>query len=107
MRKRFDQMAATVTKATGSPLAFVLAVLTVVVWAVLGPAFHFSDTWQLVCNTATTVITYLMVFVIQAAANRDIAAIQAKLDEVLRAIPEARNELMGIEQIEKTEEGKP
>jgi low affinity Fe/Cu permease len=77
----------------------VLAVVVVVTWAVTGPLFHFSDTWQLVINTGTTILTFLMVFLIQHAQNVDSRAIQLKLDEVLRAIPEARSNLIDIEDL--------
>lgn len=101
MRKWFDRMAVRVTKATGSPLTCAAALLVILVWAITGPIFHFSDTWQLVINTGTTIITFLMVFIIQATGNRDVAGIQAKLDEIIRALPEARNELRGIERPDK------
>ncbi len=76
-----------------------VAVLIVVVWAVTGPIFHFSDTWQLVINTGTTIVTFLMVFLIQNSQNRDAAAIQAKLDEMIRSSAGARNEFIGIEHL--------
>jgi low affinity Fe/Cu permease len=94
---RFRQVADQVTKAMGSPFALVVAVVLIGGWAVTGPIFHFSDTWQLVINTTTTIITFLMVFVIQASQNRDARAIQLKLDELIRANAEARNELMTTE----------
>jgi low affinity Fe/Cu permease len=80
---------------TGHPLAFVLSLAAVAVWALSGPLFGFSDTWQLVINTATTITTFLLVFLIQNTQNRDSAAIHLKLDEVLRALPEARPEMAG------------
>jgi low affinity Fe/Cu permease len=83
-------------------MAFILALLIIVVWAVTSPAFHFSDTWQLVINTGTTVVTFLMVFVIQNTQNRDGAAIQAKLDELIR-VSAARNTLIGIETLTEDE----
>lgn len=83
----------------GPPPAFVFAFLVILVWGVSGPVFHWSDTWQLVINTGTTIVTFLMVFLIQNAQNRDAAALQAKLDEVIRAIAGARNEFIGIEHL--------
>jgi low affinity Fe/Cu permease len=86
----------------GQPLAFMIATAMCVVWAVTGPLFHYSDTWQLVINTGTTVATFLMVFLIQNSQNRDAAAMQAKLDELLRALEEAREEFIGIEHLPDT-----
>ena len=83
----------------GQPGAFIGAVLACLIWAVSGPIFHYSDTWQLVINTATTVLTFLAVFLIQNSQNRDGAAIQAKLDELLRAIESARSKFIGIEHL--------
>jgi low affinity Fe/Cu permease len=88
---------------TGQPLAFILAAVIVLVWLVTGPVFDYSNTWQLVINTGTTIITFLMVFLIQNAQNRDGAAIQAKLDELIRAIETARNEFVGIEHLSEPE----
>jgi low affinity Fe/Cu permease len=81
----------------GRPSVFLLAVATVVVWAATGPAFHYSDTWQLVINTSTTIVTFLMVFLIQNTQNRDAQAVHLKLDELIRANRHARNELLGLE----------
>ena len=97
MDRFFTKFSSLISFAAGQPLAFVLAFATIVVWAVTGPLFGFSDTWQLVINTGTTVVTFLMVFLIQNSTNRDAAAMQAKLDELLRALKEARNEFIGIE----------
>lgn len=83
----------------GQPIAFIVATALIIIWAVSGPVFHYSDTWQLVVNTATTVLTFLAVFLIQNSQNRDGAAIQAKLDEVLRALENARSEFVGIEHL--------
>ena len=83
----------------GQPSAFIGAVVACIVWAVSGPIFHYSDTWQLVINTATTVLTFLAVFLIQNSQNRDGAAIQAKLDELLRAVDKAREQFIGIEHL--------
>jgi low affinity Fe/Cu permease len=97
MKDWFHNFAARVSCATGSPVAFTLAVLVIVVWAVTGPLFGFSDTWQLVINTGTTIVTFLMVFLIQNTQNRDARAIHLKLDELLRALRQARTELVDLE----------
>jgi low affinity Fe/Cu permease len=99
VRKLFNNIATFIATAAGQPLTFILAVLVIVVWAVTGPMFHFSDTWQLVVNTGTTIITFLMVFLIQNSQNRDGAAMQAKLDELLRAVEKAREKFIGIEHL--------
>jgi low affinity Fe/Cu permease len=98
----FAEAAAFVAKATGRPAAFAIAVAVVIVWAATGPVFRFSDTWQLVINTGTTVVTFLMVFLIQNSQNRDSAAIQVKLNELIRA-SNAKNIFMGIEQLTEAE----
>ena len=87
----------------GSKWAFAMAVLTILVWAMLGPHFHYSDTWQLVVNTATTIVTFLMVFLIQNTQNRDAKAIHLKLDEVIRATRAANNQLIDIEKLSDEE----
>ena len=92
--RRFAQRTSTTT---GSAGAFTLAVLTIVVWGVTGPLFHFSDAWQLVINTGTTIITFLMVFLIQATQNRDTRAVHLKLDELLRAVEAARTSMVELE----------
>ena len=89
----------------GQPLAFLLAVTVIVVWGVSGPVFAWSDTWQLVINTGTTIVTFLMVFLIQNTQNRDAAAMQAKLDELVYASGNARNRFIGIEHLTDTELG--
>jgi low affinity Fe/Cu permease len=99
----FDKFSSSVTKATGSPLAFILAALTIVVWAVTGPIFKFSDTWQLVINTGTTIITFLMVFVIQQSQNKDTVALHLKLNELIAATKTASNRLIDIEDLSEQE----
>ncbi len=97
MERIFTLIAGRIAAFTGRPLAFVLALGSVVVWAVTGPIFGYSQTWQLVINTGTTIVTFLMVFLVQNSQNRDAAAFQAKLDELIRAVEVARNQFIGIE----------
>jgi low affinity Fe/Cu permease len=99
MRKFFNLCATKISTAAGQPLTFITAVLIIVIWAVSGPVFHYSDTWQLIINTGTTIVTFLMVFLIQNSQNRDAAAMQAKLDELLRAVDKAREKFIGIEHL--------
>ncbi len=102
MERLFAKFATSVAHAAGTPAAFLGAVAVVVVWAASGPVFGYSETWQLVINTGTTIITFLMVFVIQNSQNRDGAAVQAKLDELIRA-SDAENDFMGIEKLSDSE----
>jgi len=103
MSRLFERLASSISIAAGRPPAFALALGIIIVWSVTGPLFHWSDTWQLVINTGTTIVTFLMVFLIQNAQNRDGAAIQAKLDELIRAVSHARNEFIGIEHLTERE----
>jgi low affinity Fe/Cu permease len=98
VRDVFDRIAGRVTRAVGSPIAVGLAVVVILVWAVTGPIFGFSDTWQLAINTGTTIVTFLMVFVIQTTQNRDSEAMHLKLDELIRAVQGARDEYITVEQ---------
>ena len=97
----FGKFAKTTSRAAGRPAAFMLAMGVVVLWAVTGPLFGYSDTWQLVINTGTTVVTFLMVFLIQATQNRDSEALQLKVDELLRATEGAHNALLDLEEIDE------
>jgi low affinity Fe/Cu permease len=102
MEKAFGRVAGMVAHAAGRPAAFLLCCAIVVVWAVCGPIFGFSDTWQLIINTGTTIITFLMVFLIQNTQNRDGAAIQVKLDELIR-VSRGKNDFIGIEHLSEAE----
>ena len=95
----FNSFSTIVTKATGTPWAFIIAFLVILIWGITGPIFNFSDTWQLVINTGTTIITFLMVFVIQHSQNKDTKAIQLKLNELIAASSEASNRVVSIEDL--------
>ena len=99
----FTRFAEWAARATGRPVATVLAFAVIVVWAATGPIFHYSDTWQLVINTGTSLVTFLMVFLIQNSQNRDTVALQIKLDELIRAVKPADNSLLNLEQLEADE----
>jgi len=99
----FDRFAHKITRATGSPYAFLIAFSVVVLWAACGPIFHFADTWQLVINTSTTIVTFLMVFVIQQSQNKDTIALQLKLNELIAATKGASNRLIDIEDLSDKE----
>ncbi len=101
--KLFNRIAGAITKASGSPIASILAILLILVWALTGPVFGFSDTWQLVINTGTTIITFLMVFVIQQTQNKDTMAIQLKLNELIACNAKASNRLIDIEDLTEDE----
>ena len=103
MDRLFTWFSSRVSAMAGQPLAFVIALAIVVTWAATGPIFGYSDTWQLVINTGTTIVTFLMVFLIQNSQNRDAAAMQAKLDELLRAVGKARAQFIGIEHLTDTQ----
>src|SRR6476660_3022757 len=99
----FRHFARKSSEVLGSPWAFISAIFVIVVWGVTGPAFHFSDTWQLIINTGTTIVTFLMVFLIQNTQNRDAKAVHLKLDELIRALKGARNKLVDLEELSDDE----
>ena len=99
----FSRLAKWTSRAAGHPATFVGSVGVIILWAFLGPTFHFSDTWQLVINTGTTIVTFLMVFLVQNTQNRDSAAIQLKLDELIRAMQGAHNAFLDLEELTEEE----
>jgi low affinity Fe/Cu permease len=102
VKRTFADIATAMAHQSGRPITFLLAAFIIILWAVTGPIFHYSDTWQLIINTGTTIMTFLMVFVIQNTQNRDGAAVQAKLDELIR-VSAAQNTLIGIEHLTEDE----
>jgi len=103
VKKLFRRFAHKTSLAVGSPAAFIAAVVVILVWAITGPLFHYSDTWQLIINTATTIITFLMVFLIQNTQNRDARAVHLKLDELIKNIDGARNWMIDLEDLSDEE----
>src|SRR4030088_598182 len=103
MSQMLERLSRKATEATGTSTAFILACLVIIVWLITGPVFHFSDTWQLVINTGTTIVTFLMVFLIQRAQNKDALAVQLKLNEIVAALEGASNRLISVEDLSEPE----
>lgn len=99
MNDLFHKVAVRVSNVVGSPKSFLIAVIIIGIWGITGPIFHYSDTWQLIINTATTIVTFLMVFLIQNTQNRDARAMHLKLDELIRGVRGARNDLVDLEEL--------
>lgn len=103
MKEHFRKLAHTISEWVGSPLAFGISIMGILIWSILGPVFNYSDTWQLIINTTTTIITFLIVFLIQNTQNRDARAIHLKLDELIRSNADARNKLIDLENLSDAE----
>ena len=103
LSQRLERFSRKATEATGTSTAFIIAVLVIVVWIITGPLFHFSDTWQLVINTGTTIVTFMMVFLIQRSQNKDALAIHLKLNEIVAALEGASNRLIDVEDLTEAE----
>jgi low affinity Fe/Cu permease len=103
MNEVFRKFSHKIAEIVGSPWSFIIALTIILIWALTGPLFHFSDTWQLVINTSTTIVTFLMVFLIQNTQNRDAKAIHLKLDELIRSVKDARNTLVDLEDLSDAE----
>jgi low affinity Fe/Cu permease len=103
MNNHFRRFSASVSNLVGTPFAFLLAIFLIVIWVLTGPLFHYSDTWQLVINTSTTIVTFLMVFIIQNTQNREMKALHLKLDELIRSSEKARNKLIDLENLSDDE----
>ncbi len=99
----FTRFAKAIARKTGQPVAFIMAVSIIIIWLITGPIFKFGDTWQLVINTGTTIVTFLMVFLIQNTQNRDSLALQVKLDELIRVMKEGHNALLDLEELDEKE----